>query len=293
MIDILKLTILDAPSYAVFTYPRLRVLLGQLAHFGNVIAIGARHGSNPVGLLLAYVEPASSAGVVASVFVREEYRNQGIGAAMLERTEEEMQRSGCRSAEIQYTTGRPEILLLEKIMMRRSWLSPKATMLSCKATSMILDAPFFRTCRLPPGFQIFPWRDLSGAEKKSFLQSQSEGGWIPDDLNPLKFEADFEPLTSVGLRRGRDVVGWLITHNTLPLSIRYTCGYVQEQLKGRGLLIPLLENTIRRQITHFPNTPGTWTVLFYHKAMVRFVLKRMAPYIVSAKEVRRSSKMLH
>jgi GNAT superfamily N-acetyltransferase len=290
--QILKLSVLNAPLYASLTYPGLRPTLWRLPPFGNYMAIGACHDRAPVGLLLAYIDSGAAAGTVASVFVLEEYRRRGIAAALLARGEEELRQSGCRSVDIQYTAGRPEIAFLEGLLARRGWLPPETTMLSCKATSAVLEAPFFRAYRLPPGFEVFLWKDLSAADRKLMVQSHAARPWIPRELNPFVSEVDCEPLTSVGLRQDRDVVGWMITHNRLPMSIRYTCGYVREELKRSGLFIPLLESAIRRQLLHFPNTPGTWTVLLRHEAMIRFVRKRMSPYVVSVREVRRSSKIL-
>lgn len=291
-IEILKLSILEAPSYAYFTYPRLRPALLQLPLLGNVLAIGACDGTVPVGLLLAFIDSAAATGIVASVFLLKEYRRRGIAAALFERCEVELKQSGCRYAEAQFTTGRPEIGFLERLLARRGWLPPEVTTLSCKATLAILEAPFFRKFQLPPRFEIFSWKDLPDDQRNQILRSQAARPWIPEGLNPLAFEAGYEPLNSVGLRRGREVIGWVITHNRLPMSIRYTCAYVREDFKNRGIFIPLLESAIKRQIANFPGTPGTWTVLVDHEAMVRFVRRRMSPYMVSVNEVRRSSKAL-
>lgn len=291
-IDYVKLSPLDAPAYAFFTYPRLRQSLAQLSPSGPSLALGASEDAEPVGLLLAFLDEAAALGTLVSLFVLPERRHRGIWSELLRRAEGALRERGCLSADAQYTSGRPEIAFFERILAESGWSRPATTMLSCKASSAILEAPFFRRCRLPPGFEIFPWTELTEGERAQLARSQAERAWIPDELDPLERDADCEPLVSVGLRWGGEVVGWVIAHNRLPLAMRYTCAYVRRELQGRCVFIPLLEEAVRRQTRHFPGTPGTWTVVLRDDSMARFVRRRMAPYMMSVNEVRHSSKEL-
>ena len=112
-------------------------------------------------------------------------------------------------------------------------------------------------------------------------ESQERKPWFPDQLNPFQDEAFIEPLNSLGLRYKGEIVGWMITHRTARDTIRYTAIYIREDLQEFGLAIPLLIESIKRQVGNEedPVDKATFIAFMEMKAMVRFVRRYMAPYV--------------
>lgn len=181
----------------------------------------------------------------------------------------------------------------------RGWSPPQTRMLVCKADERFMQAPYFhprlfdRICRAFASATVFPWMELTPADRASIERRQTESPWYPDDLSPFLHEYNLEPLTSVGLRVDGDVVGWCLTHRLSPSVIRYTCSFVRRDYAQRGGILLLYRRAIWDQHATLPKgTYGIWTVPLTHHDMVEFVRRRMAPYLMALSETRESHKEL-
>jgi hypothetical protein len=102
-----------------------------------------------------------------------------------------------------------------------------------------------------------------------------------------------EPLNSLGLRGMDGVVGWVITHRIAPATVRYTALFVDERVRRLGHGIALLAEAMRRQMGALgDDSVGTFGVWLHNAPMIRFVRRRMAPYLISMAETRSARKQL-
>jgi hypothetical protein len=140
--------------------------------------------------------------------------------------------------------------------------------------------------------QVFPWQELTAAERESLLAEQRRpGSWIPQLLSPFQKDPDHPRSVCHGLRANGEVVGWLITHRLAPTVVRYTWGYVRPDVARRGAYLLL----IHAAASHHRTCPGIqvlWTVPVWAVEMARFVQRRLAPWMCSVAEVRECCRTL-
>ena len=226
-----------------------------------------------------------------SLFVQAEYRNQGIATNLLNKIEQILAQRGCQKVTIVYMTGKPTTPVLEHLLQKYHWSKPESRMLVCKTDIRILNAPWIEMYeKLPSSFTIFPWCELTDRERATIQKQQEQENWIREDLIPFKYEQDMEALTSLGLRYQGQVVGWLISHRIAPDTIRYSCGWVKEDLQKTGCLLALIVKASKRQArAKIPN--ALWSVPVEFANKVRFD-QFMRDYFSSVAETRGAFKTI-
>jgi GNAT superfamily N-acetyltransferase len=281
-----------ALPYQPFTFSLFRPMLEALKPGDSIIAIAASDSNKPIGLALAQILPQSNSALVFSIFVEPNYRCQGIGTELLTYLEKELISQGCTSAKLIYTSGQPTTVALERLLQKRNWTPPVPRMLVCQSTiDKIINAPWMKKTEIPDCYSIFPWEEITQAERLALEKQQEISPWIPTTLIPFKHEEKLEPINSLGLRYQGQVVGWMITHRIAPNTIRYTCGFMRPDLQKMARFIPLLVKAIQLQAkANIINC--TFVVSVKRNSMANFVTKRMAPYLTFIKQSRESVKLL-
>lgn len=274
------------------TFPTFRPLLETLKPEGSTVAIAVSDSNNPIGLAIAAIQPNNKSAEILSIFVEPPYRCQGVGTDLLTRVEQELIFRGCTDVKLIYTCGQPTTQAFERLLQKCQWMPPQPRMLVCKSSrDKIMNAPWMQKTKLPDSYSIFPWAEITEAERLGLQKYQEIFPWIPITLIPFIHEENFEPLNSLGLRYHGELVGWMITHRLSPDTIRYACGFLRPDLQKMGRFIPLLANAIHIQAkANILN--GIWIVSVQRNSMVNFVKKRMAPYLTSLKESKESYKSL-
>jgi GNAT superfamily N-acetyltransferase len=291
------LTSADAPEVTGLTFPSYRYLLA-LADAPEVVAVAAFCDGRPVGLALGGQPPGGGPAELGSLFVERAYRGQGLGGALLAAAEEELARRGARQLRLEYHTAMPARGPLEKLLLRRHWSEPQAVMLRCQADDRTTQAPVFNAPLFPrlqrqlADVQVFPWAELTSAERESLLaQQRAPGSWIPPSLSPFQEDRTYARSVCLGLRADGEVVGWLITHRLAPTVARYTWGYVRPDLARRGAYILLMREVAwmhREECAR--GLQVLWTVPLWAAEMAHFVRRRLGPWLCSLAEVRESYK---
>lgn len=281
-----------ALPYQAFTFSLFRPLLETLKPGCPLIAIAASDSNRPIGLVLAQIIHHSNYALVFSIFVEPNYRAQGIGTDLLNYLEKELISQGCTSVKLIYTSGQSTTVALESLLQKRNWTPPAPRMLVCQSTiDKMINAPWMKITKIPAFYSIFPWEEITQAERLSLEKEQEISPWIPISLIPFKYEENLELLNSLGLRYQGQVVGWMITHRIAPDTICYTCGFLRPDLQKMARFIPLVVKAIQLQAkANIINL--SFVVSFEQNSMVNFVKKRMAPYLTSLKESRESMKLL-
>ncbi|MBN1139475.1 MAG: GNAT family N-acetyltransferase [Anaerolineae bacterium] len=295
------LTARTAKPYAPLTYPHFRPLVEMFEQFqDSTRAVGYAVAGKPIGLALAQVCADCQAVHVRSVFVHTAYQGKGIGTALLARLEQELAQCPYPLFHCEYPSGRPETPIWEHILIKRGWQPPRATYLRCAvigktAVDALMAAPWIqRPPPLPAGAELFLWHDLSADERGS-LEGQQAAEHYEHGIEPVIGERPCEPLNSVGLRYGGEVIGWMLTVRTAPGCILYDRLFVDERFRHTGLGIALLVEAIKRQYAqdgHLPHVGGVWRTHVENQPMVQFFTHRLKPYLSSLVEMSTSHKEL-
>lgn len=281
-----------ATSYQGLTFPFFESQLRNLETQNSLIAIGASVKEKPIGLVLAEIQDDRQGAKVLSIFVKPAYRRLGVGTALLKELENQLWQSGCQKVEMVYTNGKESTIALERLLNKLNWITPQPRMLICKSTTeKITSAPWLYKHTLPAELTIFPWIDLTPAQRLRIQQQQDRQPWYPKTLTPFNDERHLEPLNSLSLLYKDEVVGWTLNHRIAPNTIRYTSLFVREDLQKLGRAIALLAEAIKRQVNS-DIFYGIWTVAVDNRPMVNFVKRRLAPYLISLTETKETSKFL-
>lgn len=281
-----------AQRYECLTFPSYQKQLQKIG--STTIAIGASLMQQPIGLALAEIKSYSdgTSATVLSLFVKERYRNLGIGTALMIKLEAKLLVRGCNRVELIYMSGKATTTALEKLLTKLGWGEFKSRLLVCKSTTeKLAKAPWLRQRQLPSSYSIVPWVDLAPKYKQKIAQRQQQQEWYPESLNPFGEPDLLEPLNSLALLHHDEVVGWTINHRIEPDMIRYTSLFVRKDLQKIGRAIPMLTEAIRRQI----NSEIIHNICCVEAAnapMLQFVQRRLSPYLTSLTETKGTQKLL-
>ena len=224
---------ITARVFALMTFPAYRARLLRAGELPGPIACGATDGERPVGLAL--VDSVAGVGhLLRSLYVDAAYRGRGLGEELLERAEAEARERGFAELRTVYTAGSAGIPAFERVLAKRGWSQPERRTWVMRSTPERLAEAFTRARRRPldPETQVFAWRDLGEAEAEALRRQQRETGWPDLEVFPFHYGPGFEPETSLGLRRGGEVVGWVVNHRVDATTLRFTCSYLREELQG-------------------------------------------------------------
>jgi GNAT superfamily N-acetyltransferase len=292
-----------APALQGMTFPAYRHLLSLapqprhpeqgdtriVAPFGVV----ARRGPQLLGLALAELADAPErTAELLSVLVHPEHRNQGIATALVERVEAEAYRRGSPELKAVYMTGKPSIPVMERVFWKRGFQAPQARTVTLRFTpEEALSTPWFRRVRLGPEFTVFPWSDLSRVERERLVASNASAPWIAPGLEAWRHDRNFDPVSSLGLRRHGQIVGWVINHAIEQGVVRFTCSYMGYGLGRRGRIMPLYTESLER-LRGAGCRFCTFVTPVTYRTMVEFVRRRCAPWATFFGETRGVVKKL-
>jgi hypothetical protein len=191
-------------------------------------------------------------------------------------------------------TGSGHTPALEGLLRSRGWSRPVTRMVVEKfRLSRAMDASWYRLARRRR-LKVFPWRELEAEEKQRIEESHRRGPWIDEDLAPWSFEqrlTGVEPSSSVGIRVGAEVVGWVLNHRLSGRTLRFSCAFLRRDLARRGLLLPALAESIHRAAKASFEC-GIHAVPGSKPDMLRFVHAWCAPWADAVEETRATEKFL-
>ena len=292
MYTISLLNAFTAPGYQSLTYPAYRELLQSTDPTRSVVAVGATYQSEKVGLAMGRVI-SQDLGEVLSLYVANKQRLHGLGAALLSYLEAVLGGLGCTRLQLTYPAGEPSTMVLERLLARRDWAPSEPRMLLCRVHTGIAHARWVQKDSLPKPYCIFPWAEITRLQAAAIQRKQEREYWIPENLVPFQHERDAEPMNSLAMSCHGEIVGWLLTHRLAPDTIRYTALFVRSDLQRLGLGLSLLAESIRRQVSVLgQDSFGSFGVPVDNTRMIRFVNKRLAPYLISRVETRGTFKLL-
>jgi hypothetical protein len=156
-----------------------------------------------------------------------------------------------------------------------------------------MTTPWYGRVSLPEGAEIFPWVELTPAERQRLLESNQAEPWIPNSLQPWRHDRiGFDPVSSVGMRYRGEVVGWVINHRIGDDTVRFTCSFLRRDLSRRARILPLYSESIRR-LGETACRFCTFVTPTVYPEMVEFIVRHCQPYVSHTGETRGTRKTLH
>jgi GNAT superfamily N-acetyltransferase len=299
MTDIIRIHADSARRFERLTFPHLQCWLREWDD-EDTLAVGCSRFSEPVGLALASLYPEARFARVRSVFAHADFRGKGLGTALLSRLEAELVREGYDHFSTEYGIGKPSTKAFERMLATLGWEAPSPHSLYCQVVGAdvprLMNAPWMTQRRLPPEFSLFPWGELTGAEKERMQARHAAEPIWEVGLDPFSEGGPpYESFNSLGLRYQGDVVGWIITERAAPGIIRYDRLFVQKKFRKTARGVALLAESIRRQWEHeghLPGRGGVWRTNAGNAPMACFIKRRLGPYLTSMTETYQAVKNL-
>ena len=303
-------------ALAALTFPSYRPLLpccltGEVPNGLMVLALVARAGDTPVGLVMAQWQqhidvagdgsPSHIAAQLISVCVAPDWRRSGIAVQLMRAMEDEVRKRGGMHLTTSYTTRMPAWQAFEQLLATCHWATPTPSLLMSQGrVADVLASPTLAQAHdAPPGFELFDWSQRR-ADEVARLQRDVESGLIPSTLSPFADVEEIEPNISVGLRHQGEVVAWMIVTRS-PLmqnALCYRSLYVRPQLRAAYALGPLVLAHALHRHNASPVKAERPVGVFgmsveMSTKMINFFRKRLSPYCFSTYESRTSVKRLN
>jgi GNAT superfamily N-acetyltransferase len=274
------------PAYQHVALHRDRGVLADLAPDGRHVAVGAHSLGVPVGLVLATTSQDQARARVVSLIVAEAYRNRGIASALLKALTQELQERGCIQASMQYQAQLQTGPALERVLEQCGWRTQADSPLFVARRPDEENRWYHRTRRLPAGVELFDWVTLRIEETRALLELcrtdvRYRGAVI--DLTE-----DLEPLNSLGLRCGGEIVGWLHVRRSAPDIVLYAALWVRDDRRRGGTALTLLGEGIKRAC-HAGIAWHCWYVASENQPMLAIAQRFLAADLVGTYEVRSAS----
>jgi GNAT superfamily N-acetyltransferase len=255
------------------------------------VAFAVFAGERPAGLLLLELPLGDSRPPeILSVFVAPEFRRRGVAAALVEAAELDVRGRGFAELEAVYTTGRPGSAIAEHLLERRGWQAPETRTVLVQivprdflASSLLAPE---RAAALDPGFEYFAWADLDPAERQALIDSDTRQPWVTKGLWAWKYDTEgFDRATSLGVRWGGEIVGWVISQRIDAGSVRYLASFLRKDLSRRSRILPLYRESLGRGVRDGVEL-ATWVTPMLYPSMIKFIRKWMAPHARLVAETR-------
>ena len=274
----------------------------------RIIAMVARSGERPVGLILARYsltesDPPDSGSTeclnILSVMTTPLWRHCGVAQALMKAIATEGIRLKLKSMTTGYTTKICSLVAFEHLLLSTGWSTPLSSMhMSLFKISDMATAPWLSMApSLTDGYEIFAMTDLKDDERVKLLAG-IDAGDIPYGLSPFADEELLVPELSFGLRGGGDVVAWmtLIRSPFVKDALCYRSLFVNPKIRTAHGFGPLLAaHAIHCHAQHQiseERPKGIFGTSFKARKQLNFVLKRLVPHCYDLYETRTSTLIL-
>ena len=286
-------TPVDIIKISGITFPNVQKRWQTSTAGAPLILVTASAGGHDIAAAVAEINESAENAEIISLYVAPEYRQQGIGARLINLMEMAAARKKCHLMEIKYRSDWDACQALEKIIGRQGWLPPKNSRLLFKTTiDRIGQAPWLR--EQPPlaeGLELVPWKEITAGDRQHIADRKESEDWYPGRFSPFLEENQTEHINSLALRQNGIIAGWLVTHRTGRNTVQYSSLFVDETLRGRQNALALVAEAVDRQIrSGIPEL--IWMIESRDTGIQRFIEKHVQPWLQSATELRHSVRVL-
>lgn len=160
--------------------------------------------------------------------------------------EQNLKSQNCLLLTYFYSDSESELASTAEILRQAGWGEPQLRIVRCHFSDESFKPAWFYDslqAKLPKGFNIFPWSQLSPNDIQVLKHQQSESTF-PPAVSPFHDQPTIDPISSLGLRYQGQVVGWMITNRLEGNVIRFSSLYIDREFRGTKLTLCLLARSI-------------------------------------------------
>ena len=262
----------------------------------SYLGFAAYEENLPIGLILA-TEVAGLADI-KSLFVDENYRHKGTAKKLMMAMEQHLKNLNCIVVYMQYESHIKNAKELEQILQACEWDEPKPFINRYLYKGADFNPPWIsKNYKLPKEFVIFPWIELTAKDKNELRRREDEWNF-PAVISPFLNEKQIEYANSFGIKKGDEIIAWIITHRLNESTIRYSSLYIEPEYQFRGFSIFLLIKAMKTQkelITQ--GHLAKWALFDLNLEQTddvwqQFITKRLEPYADQRIVINRTFKVL-
>jgi hypothetical protein len=255
----------------------------------NVIYLAyvAFEHQQPIGILLASVVPLLRAAELHYLHIKN--LELKIALTLLRQLKEDLSPYNCLYATFLYPCREGHTHFFETVLAQANWAPSQPFMERYFFHRDSFNPPWLHYVKeFPKEFEIFPWRDLTPAERRT-LHVQTDQYTFDPMISPLIYEKNLEHINSLGLRYKGKLVGWVITSRMNEETIRYSALYIAEEFQRFGYIIKLLSDSIELQrASKVPVGMFEINLKLSDTHWKSFIKKRLTPYASRVVEIQRS-----
>lgn len=224
------------------TFPTFRHLLDFEQDAPAIVALGARDGDRPCGLLLASIEETSE---ILSVFVAQTERRRGVARTLIKEALRHLRRTSTTEIVVRYSEELGARVALESLLAEQAFSGPEVRSRQyVLSASKTIPARWIRARRLPSGYKVMLWRDLPGDILSRVENNDPSFDWVKPYLHPKLFLDGYEPKTSFALLQNGELRAWTLNHR-LGNMVRFSSAYAHpEQQRGAWITALFRESTL-------------------------------------------------
>lgn len=276
-----------------YTFPNIRKQIQSIDIKNPILAVSVKNEDKIIGLCISEFDSSQSYSEIFSFYIDPEYRNQGIGKELLNKTEQILTRKGYEEVRAFYWSSWESFGATNHIVTRQNWSPPQKLMHVFKTDiARITKIPWRENIHLPEGYEIVPWAWISPDEKKSLADEQVFMPFFPDHLSPFYHEDKIAHHTSLALKYKGLITGWLLTYWNSPSTIEYNNLFIRKEYR-LGIKIPLEMIRIASMKQVEQGVPDIlWSVGEENVLMEQYLDKKFGNYSDKS-TIYTSSKKLH
>jgi GNAT superfamily N-acetyltransferase len=209
---------------------------------GEVLALGAYFAGRPIGVLIGVGDGEGSrpTAQLVDLQVVPEHRRVGVGRSLLACFEAGAALGGYPTAVARHPTERFSPAF-ESLLGRAGWLPQRRWhRYRCDLTALA-DYWWRRDLhRLPSGFTVTPWHQLT-AEEAAEIEELGRQGWYSRAVSPFEDDPEtpapleVDEVASVALRCAGRVVGWVVCERWSAEVVYIASLFVSPALRANGL----------------------------------------------------------
>jgi hypothetical protein len=278
-------TLLDDTTwqhYAGLARPTMPDAIRRAGLNRGMVAIGATFWGRPAGLIVVELHGSASMAVVRELQVAGPYRTTPIGACLLEQADVILrERSHLRGIELHYRLDQDRELY-EQAIAGAGWQTPRHLHDLYQLEWELDQVGWVRNYRLPPGYTIVSWSEVTPAMLAQ-IERRQQHGWYPPEVSPFIL-ATIEQIDlpcSIALVRGDDVAGWILGERLAPAVAYVAVAFISPELRrGTRAGVAMMTEIARRhwaagvRTSILETRPGSTMARFFEKTSARFIAYR-------------------
>lgn len=275
-----------------YTFPNIRKQMQSVDIKNPILAVSVRKNNNIVGLCISEFDLGQSHSEIISFYLEPEYRNQGIGKELLNKTEQILSQKGYEEVRTYFWSSWESFEATKHMLDKEGWSKPEKLMHVFRTDiARVMNIPWRENVVLAEGYEIVPWAWISPDEKKEIKDEQEFMPYFPESLSPFYHEEKIAYHPSLALKYKDRVVGWLITYWNTPTTLEYNNIFIRKEYRlGMRTPLEMIRVASMRQVEQ--GVPDIlWSVGEENSLLEQYLDKKFGDYSDKATIYRASKKL--